>query len=62
MEYELSLKSQKVRVWLWIMVPAFILTYGLFAYLPTEFSLLPTLPLTIGYFSYLGWVLVRKKK
>ncbi|WP_085994211.1 hypothetical protein [Oceanobacillus senegalensis] len=62
MEFELSLKNKRVRVWLWLMVPAFILTFGLFIYLPKEFSIVPIFPLIIGYFSYLCWVFVEKKK
>ncbi|MFD1851423.1 hypothetical protein [Oceanobacillus bengalensis] len=62
MEYELSLKNKRVGVWLWIMVPAFILTFVLFAYLPNEIGIVPVLPLIIGYFTYLCWAFLEKRK
>ncbi|RCW63361.1 hypothetical protein [Saliterribacillus persicus] len=45
MEYALSFKNRRLRVWLWIMIPAFLLTFGLFVYLPKEFNFEPVLPL-----------------
>lgn len=62
MVYELSLKNRRIRTWLWIMIPAFILTFSLFVYLPKEFNFLPVLPLIIGYLSYLGWASVQNRK
>ncbi|UFU00123.1 hypothetical protein KO561_03930 [Radiobacillus kanasensis] len=62
MGFELSLKNKRVRIWLCLMVPAFILAIALFIFLPNELSIAGTLPLIIGYFFYLGWIMVKKKQ
>jgi lipopolysaccharide export LptBFGC system permease protein LptF len=55
MDFELSFKNKRVRIWFWLMVPAFILSIALFIYLPNRLSMIGASPLLIGYFSYLGW-------
>ncbi|ASK63963.1 hypothetical protein CFK37_18265 [Virgibacillus phasianinus] len=63
MEFDLSLKNNRVRVWLWLMIPAFIITFLLFVFLPRELpGIVSVLPLIICYFIYLGWMLFRKEK
>lgn len=61
MNFELSLKNKRVRMWFWLMVPAVILSIPLFIYLPGRFSNVGAFPLLIAYFIYLGWVWANRK-
>ncbi|MBP2239784.1 lipopolysaccharide export LptBFGC system permease protein LptF [Cytobacillus eiseniae] len=62
MEFELNLKNKRVRVWLWLMVPAFILSIALFIYLPSGNSVYGAIPLIVSYFIYFGWSKVKNRQ
>ncbi len=62
MEFELNFKNKQVRIWLWIMIPAFILTFTLFVFAPKHLpTIVSVIPLIIGYFSYLYLVFHQKR-
>ncbi len=62
MEFELSFKNRKVRIWAWIMIPAFILTFALFLFAPKHLpTIVSIIPLIIGYLSYL-YLVFREKR
>ncbi|MCT2536168.1 hypothetical protein NC661_17170 [Aquibacillus koreensis] len=62
MDFELSLKNKRVRIWLWMMIPALSIATALFLFIPKEHNYIGILPIIIGYFIYIGWVIAEKKK